>query len=102
MTFPRFKASPLRRTGHKAARSGRTSLGCLDWGTATVGSQPLEVPDLKYLHQTLEMMSAETMMLFATDYPHWDFDDPQYVMARLPKHMRQAIAYDNARQLYGL
>jgi predicted TIM-barrel fold metal-dependent hydrolase len=67
-----------------------------------VGSQPLEVPELKQLHQTLEMMSAETMMVFATDYPHWDFDDPKYVLARLPKHMRNPIAYENARELYGL
>jgi predicted TIM-barrel fold metal-dependent hydrolase len=66
------------------------------------GSQPLEVPALKYLHQTLEMMSAERTMIFASDYPHWDFDAPEYVMARLPKSMRRAIAVDNARTLYGL
>ncbi len=66
------------------------------------GSQPLEVPPGKYLHQTLEMMSAERILLFATDYPHWDFDDPKYVIQRLPKEMRQAIVEDNARELYGL
>jgi len=66
------------------------------------GSQPLEVPKLEHLHQTLEMMSAERTMIFATDYPHWDFDDPAYVLQRLPKDMRQAIATDNARELYGL
>ncbi len=67
-----------------------------------VGSQPLEAPSKEYLHQTLEMMSAEKMMLFATDYPHWDFDDPNYVMRHLPEHMRKPIAYENARELYGL
>ncbi len=67
-----------------------------------VGSQPLEAPSQQHLHQTLEMMSAEKMMLFATDYPHWDFDDPNYVMRKLPEHMRKAIAYENARELYGL
>lgn len=67
-----------------------------------VGSQPLEAPAKEHLHQTLEMMGAERMMLFATDYPHWDFDDPGYVMGKLPAHMRQAIAYENARALYGL
>jgi predicted TIM-barrel fold metal-dependent hydrolase len=67
-----------------------------------VGSQPLEAPSRRELHHTLEMMSAETMMLFATDYPHWDFDSPDYVMARLPEGMRSAIAYENARALYGL
>jgi len=67
-----------------------------------VGSQPLEAPSTQELHQTLEMMSADKMMLFATDYPHWDFDDPHYVMRKLPAHMRKAIAYENARELYGL
>ena len=67
-----------------------------------VGSQPLEAPSQQHLHQTLEMMSAEKMMLFATDYPHWDFDDPNYVMRKLPEHMRKAIAYENARELYRL
>lgn len=67
-----------------------------------VGSQPLEAPTPKELHHTLEMMSADKMMLFATDYPHWDFDNPDYVMARLPEAMRRAIAYGNARELYGL
>ena len=66
------------------------------------GSQPLEAPDTKTLHQILEMMSAERTLLFATDYPHWDFDAPQYVIQRLPKHMRQSILADNARELYGL
>ena len=67
-----------------------------------VGSQPLEAPSKEHLHQTLEMMQADKMMLFATDYPHWDFDDPNYVMRKLPAHMREAIAYKNARELYRL
>ncbi|MBI3943964.1 MAG: amidohydrolase, partial [Chloroflexi bacterium] len=67
------------------------------------GLQPLEDgPRLEYLHQTLEMMSGERTLLFATDYPHWDFDDPTYVSQRLPKHMRQRIMADNARELYRL
>lgn len=67
------------------------------------GLQPLEdeMP-LAHLHQTLEMMSAERILLFATDYPHWDFDDPSYVAQRIPKHMRQRILIDNARELYRL
>ena len=73
------------------------------------GSQPLEAPygiseseKRQQLHQSLEMMSAERTMIFATDYPHWDFDDPRYVIQRLPKHMRRPIVEDNARELYGL
>lgn len=66
------------------------------------GSQPLEAPNQRFLHQTLEMMCADETMIFATDYPHWDFDEPAYVMQRLPESMRRKIAVENACELYGL
>jgi predicted TIM-barrel fold metal-dependent hydrolase len=68
-----------------------------------LGCQPLEVPPkIEHLHSTLEAMSAGKTLIFATDYPHWDFDDPDYVLRKLPKGMRKGIMVDNARQLYGL
>ena len=39
-------------------------------------------------------------MLFATDYPHWDFDDPERV--RIPPAWRDRILRENARELYRL
>jgi uncharacterized protein len=42
-------------------------------------------------------------LLFASDYPHWDFDDP---LLSLPPSLtdarRRAIYADNARALYRL
>jgi predicted TIM-barrel fold metal-dependent hydrolase len=39
--------------------------------------------------------------LFATDYPHWDFDDPAQVLPiRLTEAQRQAVFSDSARAVY--
>jgi predicted TIM-barrel fold metal-dependent hydrolase len=42
-------------------------------------------------------------LLFASDYPHWDFDDPFLSLPpSLTDARRRAIDADNARALYRL
>ena len=66
-------------------------------------TQPLESPPSpKSVHQYLDWMGAEKMVLFSTDYPHWDFDDPRDTLKRLPQAQRERIAYLNAAELYRL
>lgn len=64
-------------------------------------TQPLEQPkNDKHLRAILEAIDGEHTLLFASDYPYWDFDDPRSV--RIPADWRERIFSENARELYGL
>jgi uncharacterized protein len=39
-------------------------------------SQPMEATHPRTLEVTLEMIKAETQLLFSSDWPHFDFDLP--------------------------
>ncbi len=68
------------------------------WAT----TQPMEEPpDPKHLLQVIEQLESEDMLMFATDYPHWDYDDPDRAFqVRLPADLKRKIFSENARALY--
>ena len=40
-------------------------------------------------------------VLFATDYPHWDFDDPAHALPlKLTEAQKRAVFVDNAKAVY--
>lgn len=66
-------------------------------------TQPIEEPDNpKHIVQIFEMCGAENMVMFSTDYPHWDFDNPKMVLAPFPREMKRKLMAQNAIDLYGL
>lgn len=67
------------------------------------GTQPMEEPpNPKQLIQLIEMLGNDEMLMFATDYPHWDFDEPLHAIPHsLPPDLRRRIFWDNARDFYG-
>jgi uncharacterized protein len=66
-------------------------------------TQPMEEPDdPAEILLTLEQIGWDHV-LFSTDYPHWDFDDPRYAFkVALPEARKRAILHDNAAKLYRL
>jgi uncharacterized protein len=68
-----------------------------------LGTQPLERPeDDAQLVQMLDMIDAEHLVMFSSDYPHWDFDSPTRAFPRLPDDIRERIFSTNACDLYSL
>ena len=68
-----------------------------------LGTQPLERPQSdKHFMNMLEMMDAQNVLMFSSDYPHWDFDSPTRAFPKLPEDMREAIFSGNAREFYRL
>jgi hypothetical protein len=65
-------------------------------------TQPMEEPEKPaYFHQMLEQMDMNDKIMFATDYPHWDFDAPDTAIpVKLDRALEQMIMADNARALY--
>jgi predicted TIM-barrel fold metal-dependent hydrolase len=66
-------------------------------------TQPIEEPENpRHLAWALEHAGMDDHILFATDYPHWDFDSPRTALRDVPKDLRAKFFGDNARALYGL
>ena len=66
-------------------------------------TQPMEDPERRdHLLQVIEWIGWDKL-LFATDYPHWDFDEPSRVLpAGVSDANREAFYLGNAKKLYGL
>jgi uncharacterized protein len=67
-------------------------------------TQPIEEPDEPIqFAQMLEHGGLADRLVFATDYPHWDFDSPTQALPRgLPDDVRLKILAGTACELYGL
>jgi len=66
-------------------------------------TQPMEEPEQPdHLRDTLGWIGWDKI-LFATDYPHWDYDDPRTAFPiRLSNAEHSMVFRDNACSLYGL
>jgi predicted TIM-barrel fold metal-dependent hydrolase len=65
-------------------------------------TQPIEEPaNPRHLLEMFAMLQAERTVLFASDYPHWDFDNIKTAFAFLPKTLKRRVLVENALDLYG-
>lgn len=66
-------------------------------------TQPVEEPEHPdHLGQIFAMITAEQTLMFSSDYPHWDNDNPELLFRRLDRNVRARIMAGTAAELYGL
>ena len=65
-------------------------------------SQPIEEPDeAADLMAVWELLDAQHRVLFSSDYPHWDFDNPYAAFpSSMPADWKRRIYRENARELF--
>ena len=66
--------------------------------------QPMGAPpDPDFILQSIEQMESESMLMFATDYPHWHYDsDEDAWPIQLPGPLHSNIWSENAKEWYRL
>jgi predicted TIM-barrel fold metal-dependent hydrolase len=69
-----------------------------------ISTQPIELsPERQQLIDVLEGFEGiEDVLVFASDYPHWDADAPSWLARRLPDEWGQKVLHDNAAQVLRL
>jgi predicted TIM-barrel fold metal-dependent hydrolase len=58
--------------------------------------QPMDAPaNPAQLEGIIDQLGSDDMLLFSTDYPHWQFDGDQAMPQGMPSRLRQRILLDN-------
>lgn len=66
-------------------------------------TQPLEEPEnVEHFRALMGMFPAERMVMFSSDFPHWDGDTPDFCARAFPEALRARILGETARELYRL
>jgi predicted TIM-barrel fold metal-dependent hydrolase len=62
--------------------------------------QPFDAPDRAAVERIVEQIDADHMLLFASDYPHWQFEGDAITPPGLSEALRQRIRVDNPLATY--
>ena len=66
-------------------------------------TQPVEEPETnRHLQAILDWMDGDQLLMFASDFPHWDFDHPEYTLNRIAPESRERIFSTNAAETFAL
>ena len=64
-------------------------------------AQPVDAPaDAEALEKIVDEIGEERMLLFATDYPHWQFEGDAVLPRGLPAGLTQRMMVDNPLETY--
>lgn len=65
-------------------------------------TQPFIEPDNRaHVGALCEMIRADKVLMFSTDYPHWDFDNPDRALSLLPEDLKRRVLVETALEFYG-
>lgn len=68
-----------------------------------LSTQPTEDISSEDWMKLIDLMGTDDILVFSTDYPHFDFDDPNAAIPKsLPQGTREKILWKNAANFYGL
>ena len=63
--------------------------------------QPTDAPpDTESLLRIIDHMQSDALLLFSTDYPHWQFEGTAAIPPGLPVDLVRRMAFDNPRATY--
>jgi predicted TIM-barrel fold metal-dependent hydrolase len=66
-------------------------------------TQPIEEPaKAEHLQQIFNMIDADHIVMYASDFPHWDFDEPTKLPRILGETTIRRILHDNACEFFRL
>ena len=66
-------------------------------------TQPIEEPEPRTQLAEIFDWIGWDRILFATDYPHWDFDDPaQALPFKMTEEQRRMVFLENAKSVFGM
>ena len=65
-----------------------------------IGSQPLhEAEHPEQIHQMLDMLHAGETLIYCSDFPHFDWNDPVTTFPKLSADLHQRVFADNALEM---
>ena len=62
--------------------------------------QPLDVPNADVLNRVFDHVKSDELILFSTDYPHWQFEGEDVLPDGLSDAMIRKILIDNPLATY--
>lgn len=66
-------------------------------------TQPIEEPDSnEQLRMLLDWLDGDELLMFASDFPHWDFDHPDRTLISVAPETRRRIFSENANEAFAL
>ena len=63
--------------------------------------QPADAPpDAKQMERVIDQIGCDDLILFSTDYPHWQFDGTSAFPDGFPERLKQKVMVDNPLSTY--